>query len=224
MSSQYTNEMIAAVKVGDLAKVEELVVADPSLVEAKDGDVSLVLTAIYYGHPQLADFLAERKPDLDIFEATALNRVERVVGLLQQQPELVNAYAPDGFTPLGLAAFFGHQELVDLLLAHGAEVNRASNNAQQVMPLHSAVATQQLEVARSLIAQGADVNAIQEGGFTPIQGAAQNGQLAMVELLLAHGANPFAKNDAGYIAFDLALERSHHAVITRLGDLTPYGG
>ena len=67
--------------------------------------------------------------------------------LLDEDPSLANAWAEDGFQPLGLASFFGHVEAARLLVERGAEVNSASRNDFKVMPLHSAAATGDPEVA-----------------------------------------------------------------------------
>jgi ankyrin repeat protein len=182
---------VEAVKAGDLAKVEEFLSVDPSLARAKnEGGTSIVLVAAYHNRPEIARLLAARTGTLNIFEAAAVGDLERVRELVQQDSELVNAYAADGFQPLGLASFFGHVELVRFLVSEGALVNSASENDMRVMPLHSAVAHRHLEIARVLLGQGADVNAPQRSGFTPLQGAVKNGQVEMTKLLLEHGADP----------------------------------
>src|SRR5207302_4805426 len=80
-------------------------------------------------------------PVLDVFEAAALGRTKRLRELLDKDPSLANAWAGDGFQPLGLASFFGHTDAVRVLVERGAEVNSASRNRMKVMPLHSAAAT-----------------------------------------------------------------------------------
>src|SRR6185503_20618238 len=94
---------------------------------------------------------------LNIFEAAASGRRDRVAALVDAQPAIVNAYADDGFQPLGLAAFFGHTGVVEFLLGRGAAVNSPSNNAQNVMPLHSAAAGRHLAIVNLLLDRGADV-------------------------------------------------------------------
>ena len=213
---EQNEQMLAAVRAGDEAKVRELVEADQNLVNAKGYEVSAVLVAMYFNHPALADFLIEQGASLNLFEATATGQNGRVTELLDEQPELVNAYAPDGFTPLTLAAFFDRRQLVEELLARGAAVNQPVANAQKVQPLHSAVAAGRLEISRILLEHGADVNATQQHDFTPLHAAAQNGQLDLVELLLAYGADPTAVTDDGAYPASLALSANHHAVFERL--------
>ena len=199
-----------AIKAGEDQKVAELLDQDPDLVNAKtESGLSAVLLATYYGHPAIAGQLAGRGARLDIFEASAIGNLERAGALLEDQPGLANAFAGDGFQPLGLAAFFGHLPVVELLLAKGAEVNSASDNPQRVMPLHSGVAHRHLEIARRLVEAGADVNAVQADDFTPLHEAAQNGQLEMVELLLEAGAQVNPRKTDGKTPLGLALEYGH---------------
>src|SRR6266545_267770 len=103
--------------------------------------MSELLEAIYRGDQARADELLASDPELDVFEAAAAGKTERLRELLDEDPSVANAWASDGFQPLGLAGFFGQTAAVRLLLERGAEVNSASQNEMQVMPLHSAVAT-----------------------------------------------------------------------------------
>ena len=69
--------------------------------------MSDVLAAIYRGDREEAARLAGGK-ELDVFEAAALGRTGRLEELLDADASLANAWADDGFQPLGLASFFGH--------------------------------------------------------------------------------------------------------------------
>jgi ankyrin repeat protein len=128
-----------------------------------------------------------------VFEAAAVGWTDRVRELLDQDPALANAWAEDGFQPLGLASFFGHVEAARLLVERGAEVNSASRNEMKVMPLHSAAATgdpdARYELATLLLEAGADPNARQQDDYTPLMAAGQRGDERLRELLLAHGAS-----------------------------------
>ncbi|HEY4689399.1 MAG TPA: ankyrin repeat domain-containing protein [Anaerolineae bacterium] len=213
--------LIDAVKAGDADAVKALLASDPALVNAKDeSGNSAILLATYYERKPIVDLLLAYKPTLSLFEASAVGDLERVKSILAEDPdliaELMNAYSHDGFTPLGLAAFFGHADIAEYLLARGAEVNSVSRNRMRVMPLHSAVAGRHLRIAEALIAHGADVNAAQQDGFTPLHGAAQNGQQEMVLLLLDHGAEVKAKAGDGRTALAFALAEGHASVADSL--------
>lgn len=202
-----SEEFLSAVTSGDAARVKQMLEADAALASATDQNgTSAVLLALYYRQPEIADVLLGAGIELNIFEASATGRTDRVDALIQQNGEMVNAIAADGFYPLGLAIFFGHQETARLLIARGADVNMAARNAMKVRPLHAAAAARQLELSKLLIERGADVNAAQQAGFTPLHDAAATGQIELARLLVAHGAQINARSDAGKTALGLAIE------------------
>lgn len=208
-----SDELFAAIKAGELAQVEELLVEDPSLAGALDErGLSAVLTAAYWQQPAIVAALLERQPALSFYEAAAAGVPDVLDAYLRDDPALLDAYASDGFTALGLASFFGHAEAAALLLARGAAPNRPSNNPMRVAPLHSAAAGSHVAIVRMLLDRGADPSAVQEGGFTALHSAAQNGRADIVELLLAHGARPDALTADSKTPRELALEEGHDGV------------
>jgi ankyrin repeat protein len=83
------------------------------------------------------------------------------------------------------AAILGaNKEIVELLIAKGADVNVKSGFGQT--PLHWAC-NEGRHVAELLIAKGADVNAKDEEGFTPMDHAAIGGNKKIADLLRKHG-------------------------------------
>jgi len=206
-----------AIKNGDLIGVEKLLRNSPTLTASHTNEgISPILLAMYYGEPEIARVIASKSAPINIFEAAAIGNIDRLAKLIQTDATQVNAYANDGFQPLGLAAFFGNLSVVELLLIQGAEVNSASKNDLRVTPLHSAVASQHVEIARALLEQGANPNLRQAGDFTPLHGAAQNGQPAMIELLLEYGADLNAKSSEGQTPLAIAQEKEHTEAVELL--------
>lgn len=165
------------------------------------------MQALYQGKTDEAKAIAATRSDLDVLEAAAIGDLERLRALLDEDPSLANAWSDDGFTPLHYAAFFGQPEAAKLLIERGADLEARSTNrefALDAAPLHSAVAARERGTIEVLLDAGADVNAVQHGGFTPLLEAAQTGQADVVELLLERGADPDAKLDDGRTATDLA--------------------
>ena len=103
-----------------------MVSADPTLIDARSrtGE-SAILTAVYHRQKEIVNLLVARGATLSLFEACAAGEIERVERLLEPVGPARNAYSGDGWTPLHLAAFFGHAKIVELLLAHGADVDGA---------------------------------------------------------------------------------------------------
>ena len=226
-----TDDLISAIEQGDTGRVEELLLSNPELNRARHANgVSGLLWALYYSQTVIAERLAQGRNDLDIFESAALGRMERLADLLKRDRQQANAWSPDGFQPLGLACFFGQPAAARLLIESGAEIDTPSKNGAKVMPLHSAVASGQVEIARLLLRRGAPVNARQNGGFTALHSASQNGQLEMLNLLLVYGADLDVHTSAGKSPLDFAnqggktavSERLQAAALTRRVILKPY--
>ncbi|TMG25669.1 MAG: ankyrin repeat domain-containing protein [Chloroflexi bacterium] len=207
---------IDAIKRDDAEQMRALLRDDPSLAVARAADgLSVLTTAAYHSRKTIVELLLATGPLLDIFEASTVGRADRVGELLDEgvSPATVS---PDGFTPLHLAAFFGHPETVRLLLDRGAEVDPVSDNDLRVRPLNSAAAGGHGKVVGLLLQHGAAVDGPEGAGFTPLHVAAENGDVESARLLLAAGANPERRTDDGRTAADMASERGHTGVLVLL--------
>jgi len=195
-----------AMAAGDEEAVRELVAWRPELAAERDAEgLSAVRTAAYRGADGIVAVLLEANPALDVFDAAAVGRTRGLAELVDAEPGLVRTWSADGFTPLHLAAFFGHGDAAKLLIECGSDVNAVARNPElQVTPLHSAAAGGHTEIVKVLLEHGADVNARQGGGFTPLHSAAQNDDRESVEALLEAGADPSLESDEGKTPADLA--------------------
>ncbi len=208
MTSQ--ESLLEAVKKGDAETVESLLRAEPSLTGARmENGTSAILLAVYCGRAALVEIFERFGAALDIFEASAAGRLDLVKEWFTRAPALVNAFAPDGFTPLGLACFFGHLPIAEFLLDSGAKVDQSSNNPTKVAPIHSAAASRNAAILRLLLDRGADPNARQDSGFVPLHSAAANDDRESAALLLDRGADRNAKADSGKTPGDFARDRGH---------------
>jgi ankyrin repeat protein len=197
-------EFLDAIKKGNSARVSDLLKQNPDLIKVrtKKGTTPVML-AMFSRHKEIAELLATGI-ETNIFEATALGRIERVRELLKKDPTLVKAFSPEGFT--ALHGNLNHTDVVQLLIDKGSDINAVSNNAFLATPLQSALAMGWTDAAKLLIARNANVNCRGEGGGTPLHEAAGNGQIELAKLLLDHGANLNAKDDHGKTSLTIALE------------------
>lgn len=110
-------------------------------------------------------------------------------------------------TALHMAAAAHQPEIVQLLLAHGADVH--ARNRMGAEPLHYAAdgsrnPDAQADTIRALVAAGADPNAVCKRGVAPLHRAVRTRSSAAVRALLAAGANPRKRNGNGSTPQQLA--------------------
>ena len=203
------NAFIVAVGSGMEDTARAALADDASLAASRnEAGISVIALTVYAGHADLAREMAALRSNLDLFEAACLGDVARVRGILDAHPGAIDRHAPDGFSAIGFAAFFGHVSLLELLLDRGADFEAPSANSMQARPLHSAAAyrdpARATAMARLLLEAGADPNAQRRGGFTPLHEAVVTCNVELAELLLDHGANPHLSNDDGDSPLQLA--------------------
>jgi len=210
-----SQHFVKLIQTGATAEIASAVEADPALVEARDPQgVSALLWSVYAGQPMVRDYLlaqlAARGILLDLFEAAAVGDVLRIEDILTADPGASHAFTADGWTAIHLGAAFGIPDAVDMLLQHGAQVDAISRNAQRNQPLHAAVAlSRNAETVRLLLAHGADPNATQVGGFTPLFSAATANRRDLAAMLIESGARAHHRCDLEKTAADFARERGH---------------
>jgi uncharacterized protein len=210
-------DVIVAVQAGDVGKIRGLLATDPSLAAARDAKgVSALMFAFYHRRPEIADLLLAAKPDLDIFEATAAGKADKVSQILKKDPDAAKRWSADGFTALHLAAFFGRPEIARILIRNAADVSATSRNSMKVAPLHSAAAAHSREIVRLLLENDAPADVRQEGGWTPLHEAAQIGDVEMARDLLQHRADPQARSDDGKTPEDMAAAKGHEEIVKLL--------
>ncbi|MEO5500358.1 MAG: ankyrin repeat domain-containing protein [Ginsengibacter sp.] len=201
-------EIIDLIKTGKNNLLEQEINDNPLFTEIKtEQGISLLQFAAYCRNSFAVDILKKKQQNFDIFEAASIGDNDKVNTLLDKNPELLNSFSTDGFTPLGLASFFGHLSLVKLLLRRGANPNIASNNQFKVAPIHSACAISHLGIVELLLEHDADVNAKQMNGVTPLHSTCHNGQTKLSKILLENGAEINAKMDNGQTPLFMAQEK-----------------
>lgn len=203
------NDFFDAIRRGDAARVAELLDADPSLLDARENQATPILFAIYNGRADITALLVARDAKVSFGEACALGDRERAMQLLATDPSLLDTRSEDGYPAAGLAIFFRHGELARELIARGADVNAAADNAQRVAPVHAAAAACDRDTMRMLLERGADPNARQQLDYTALHGAASRGDIEMAKLLLAHGADRDPKATDGMTPADVAAKYGH---------------
>jgi len=217
------DDLLRAARSGDVARVKELLQADPRLLVARDpmGNTALII-AVNGGHHALAELLFDAGVEPGFHEAAAIGDTDRVGAALGRDVRLLDAHSAEGFPALALAAHFGHVNTARWLLDRGADVNRAAGHHLGVTPLHAALFGRQIEAALLLIERGADVTLARGGtgwkraGWTPLHYAAGFGFTALVDPLLDRGADPSRVDEEGKTPLQVAIETNHGEIADTL--------
>ena len=205
------DDLLEACRRNDLERVQSLVTADPTLLtrQAPTGETPL-LAALYYRSGETVSWLRTQQWPRTIFEAAAVDDVQRLGEIFVIDPAAADTYSLDGWTPLHLAAFFGRLELVKILLDVGAPMLAISKNNESNLPISAAAAGRRNDVVRLLVERGCPPDArASDQGFTALHLAANNGNAELVEFLLRSGADRSLRTGTGQTAHDLAIKQGH---------------
>lgn len=124
-----------------------------------------------------------------------------------------------GATLLHYATLYNNPELVEVLLAHKANVNariETRGTETGATPLLYAVVQNELPLAKLLVANGADVRSTYRSGTTALHIAAHGGMAEITRFLLQNGADPNARDRAGSSPLDEAVWKGSPEVASLL--------
>ncbi len=183
----------------------------------------------------------------EVFDLVAKGDAAALSALLDRDPELAGARNEQGDSPLLAAIYNARSDVVAALLQRGVvpdlfeasalgQIDRVrtlladdpslvrAHSHDGWTALHLASFFGHPEVARELIAGGADVNARSQSerfakSNTPLHAAAANQQTAVAEMLVEHGADVNAKDGSGFTPLGLAANSHNDLLVIRLLEL-----
>ena len=153
------------------------------------------------------------------------NMYTPVVSMLLEKGANIEATDKNGDTPLHVACVYGCVSAVVMLLAKGARVTRSNNKGES--PLFASCGGEvQFAIVSLLVGKGADVEAAEEHGFTPLYVACLRGFFDIVSFLIEKGADvnkhagPFGGRVGSKGGFrrclDIAVEHGHEKIVALL--------
>ncbi len=194
------------------------------LYRVSEDEIKRICKAASEGDIEAVEALLQQVPALvhsrDHFQNTPLHHAatEAVVELLVARGADVNARGHMRNMPLHDAASHGHLEAARALIRHGAEVNalRDANMTALHFASLSSRAADNAAVAALLLDNGANLEARDVRGKTPLAEAAFRGQADVLEVLLARGADPNVHNAQGATPLHLAAKEGSAPVTSLL--------
>jgi len=181
-------------KLDSMGTVEQGKIADLVLLDAnplQDINNTQKIAAVVAGgkifhRAALQKMLAqvEAQDDYPLHSALYMKDEAKARSLIEGGAD-VSRRTSQGTTPLSRAVGVGFKDIIELLIAKGADVNAKDN--WNWTPLHSAVYGHK-DIVELLITEGANVNARDGGSRTPLFYAKDQGNNEIVELLRKHGA------------------------------------
>ncbi|XP_077979567.1 transient receptor potential cation channel subfamily A member 1-like [Glandiceps talaboti] len=120
----------------------------------------------------------------------------------------------NAYTPLQLAAVYGHTDIANLLIQRGAQIN--ARDSEHMTPLHRASLYNQVEMMKFLLSKGACLDARDSEHFTPLLVTAWKGQSDAALFLLSEHANLEAFDSSGKTCLHWAVEGDHVQYVTML--------
>lgn len=190
----------------------EMLLGQGADINAQDEDGCTALhAAVSVGTTRIVKLLLAKKANPNIASNsgwTVLHTAlyyrgeKEIVKLLLAYGAEVNLKDRDIVSPLEVALQVGHtknSDIVKLLLQHGADVCAQFDQ----MPLHI---VEDKKTAELLLSFGADIEAQDDFGNTPLHMASESGLVEVVRVLHKHGANIYAQNKDGKTACMLAID------------------
>jgi ankyrin repeat protein len=195
--------------------IAEWLLDNGATVDAKD---SFGRSPLYYaseqGHEEIVSLLIGKGADVNArdssgntplhYAARSENVSEGIIELLVGRGADINAKNNNGQTPIDVAAGFFRRDTVTLFVANGAEISN----------IYVAAYVGDAAKVKAFIEKGADINAKDLSGDTPLHYAAKSESAGkdIVELLITNGADVNAKNNEGKTPLDIALQRKREDI------------
>lgn len=153
---------------GNMAKVQELVIARPELVNqpgvgADVGGETPLAAASHTHNRAIAETLIAHGAEHDVYTAVFMGEHEKVRAFLSENSTLAKT---PGIHSIPILSFATDGAMANRLIEAGAQVNAISRAPFQTTPLHGATRRAYVEVVEILLANGADATIPDYNGKT----------------------------------------------------------
>ncbi|KAJ3118834.1 hypothetical protein HDU96_007576 [Phlyctochytrium bullatum] len=155
-------------------------------------------------------FLLKMAPSWDIHAAAESGDVADLM-LMIGEGFNVSRKNKHGETALHLASQKGHERVVEILLANGAQkcledralaiIGKSDHAQKDIAPLHLTAANGSTSIVETMIKHGAKLDTVDAKGRTALWWAMRYQHFDTAKVLVSNGANVNASDDSGWIPF-----------------------
>lgn len=211
------DEVFKAIDIADMAALKDILDKNPKLASCHSNDgMSAVLFSLYINQPSITSLILSFKPDLDIYDLAALGGAAQISAVIATNPKIIHEYNGVGFTALHIASYFGHADIVTLILENDGDVDKLTMDGSDLTALQSAVSNLKYDAVDALLKFNPNVDVRMLGGFTPLMTAAALGSKELVLKLIKHDADITLVSDDGRDASAFALSAGQNEVVDLL--------
>ncbi|RLC51579.1 MAG: hypothetical protein DRH79_05990 [Candidatus Cloacimonadota bacterium] len=197
--SIFAVEIHEVVQEGNLARVQELIEADSSLLELQDDRLFTPLNwAVTRGHHDIFMYLLEKGADINTVDIDGSNLLinagtggnfEIIKFLVEEKGFDINFVDNNGVTPFYSSCGSGNVEILKYFVDKG--VNTQVRSIIDGTPIVSAIYSDSLAAFEYLLELGCEYDVPNQWGVTPVHYAAYRGQTEMLKILMDKGVDIF---------------------------------
>ena len=185
-SHSSAQDLISAIRSGDLEGIEKAVKADPEALKGQEGQPPMIL-ALQSGQTAAAKKLMELGADLSatnnqghsVLHWAVMRRNDEMLQALLDKNVDLDIKDRNQYTPLIMAIYYGNADAAKKLLK--AECRVDVEDQQGMSPLHAAMSRGNEELVGMLLERGCDMFQKNKQDVTPFMLACQAGQLKFVK-------------------------------------------
>ncbi|XP_064597372.1 ankyrin repeat and KH domain-containing protein 1-like isoform X2 [Liolophura sinensis] len=208
-----------AVVQGHTEVVRELIKAGSDVTSVNNGKETPLHIACLKGFTEITRVLIEAGSDLcatkgklgvePIHLAAFGGHIEVLTLLLNAGININTAKLDNGRTPLHIAAIHNCVDFVEALIANGCDLDPiSSENEEAKTPLLKAVELGHVEIAKKLVAAGADTNRGDRWSVTPLLTVMLQGKAAIAKMLIQAGCDVNLASRNGVTPFTASLRNA----------------